>query len=77
MKFRVVFLVNVCFWVKNGVEGCQLYQLGEVLNRWRTLVLPIMLPGSLSFHAFPRIPLGLRSPVKHVCVCDYRISQYN
>ena len=49
----------------------------EVVNRWRTLVLPIMPPSSVSFHAFPHIPQGLRSQVKHVFVYDYRTSQYN
>jgi len=42
----------------------------EVVNKWRRLVLPIMPPGSVSFHAFPHIPQGLHSQVKHVFVYD-------
>ena len=51
--------------------------LNEVVNRWRTLVLPIMPPSSVSFHAFPHIPQGSRSRVKHAFVYDYRTSQHN
>ncbi|MCP4611776.1 MAG: DUF2958 domain-containing protein, partial [Planctomycetes bacterium] len=44
----------------------------EVLNRWRTLDLPIMPPGPVSFHAFLHKLPGLHSPVKHACVYDYK-----
>ncbi len=37
----------------------------EVLSRWRTLGLPIMLPGPVSFHAFPHKQPGLHCPAKH------------
>jgi len=48
----------------------------EVLNRWRTLDLPIMPPGPVSFHAFSHKLPGLHSPAKHACVYDYKTPQH-
>ena len=50
--------------------------VNEVLNRWRTLDLPIMPPGPVSFHAFPHKLPGLHSPAKHACVYDYKTPQH-
>ena len=52
-------------------------QMVEVLNRWRTLDLPIMPPVPVSFHTFPHKQPGLHNPMFYACVYDYRTSRCN
>jgi len=74
-----VIMPNLLRSVQNGEVSKvqQRVQITEVLNRWRTLNLPIMPPVPVSFHTFPHTPQGSHSPASYACVCDYRTFQYN